>query len=73
MTKLMQHAIDELSRLPEDRQDEIAEYILAELSAPVVLNEAQRHAVAEGQADFRAGRIASEAVVEQTFDRLRNA
>ncbi len=73
MTKLMQKALDALNRLPEDKQDEIAEYILSISDEPVRLTEEERTAVKRGRADVKAGRFASDEEVEATFKRLRSA
>lgn len=74
MTRLMEKAIDALSRLPDDEQDAMARHIL-ELTdiAPVELTADERAAVKTGLADARAGRFADQASVDKIIKRLRDA
>ncbi len=72
MNKLMEKAIEALTRLPEDRQEELAEYILSVSEEPAVLTDDEKAAIDEGMADLKAGRFASDEEVEATFKRLRS-
>ena len=72
MNKLMEKAIEALTRLPEDRQEELAEYILSVSEEPAVLTDDEKAAIDEGMADLKAGRFASDVEVEATFKRLRS-
>ena len=64
MTKRMEQAIEALGRLPVERQDEPAEYVLT-------LEE--RQAVEEGLAQADAGRFVDATVVEALFFKHRLA
>ena len=71
MTSLMKKAINVLRQLPESEQEEMAKYILAQTSEPVVLSEAELEAIAAGEADIKAGRFGSDEEFEKTLNRLR--
>ena len=75
MTKLMEQAIAAIRRLPDRRQDELAEaLILASAEAPVEGYSAEQlAAIDEGLADADAGRFASDEEVAQRFARYRAA
>ena len=73
MTKLMQKAIDKLRNLPENKQDEFAKLILAEIKEPVMLSKAEQAAIEEGHADIEAKRFGSDKEFESTLNRLRAA
>lgn len=71
-TTKLEKALQYANQLPSDLQDELADYILAETGEPLALSEAERAAIAEGQADFAAGRVASDEEVQAVFDRARS-
>ena len=74
MTKLMEKAIQALRGLPADRQDEIAEAMLAVAQTPAVeYSAAQLAAIDEGIADADAGRFAPDEDVRRLFARFRAA
>lgn len=63
MTKLLEEAVEKLSRLPEARQNELAQMLIdvaaADLS-PYQLTEEERAAVVEGLAQAERGEFASD-------------
>ncbi len=70
----MEKAIDALKKLPEERQKELAGYILDLADqTPVKLTDVERAAIDAGIADADAGRFASEEDYQQTLARLRSA
>ena len=74
MTKLMDKAIEAVSKLPEDRQDALAEALLNLADRSVYeLSAAEREAVEEGLADVEAGRVIGEEEITALFTRFRLA
>ena len=74
MTKMMEKAIKAIRGLPEDRQDELAEAMLAVAEMPAGGYSAEQlAAIDEGIADAQAGRFASDEDVERLFARYRAA
>jgi len=73
MTTIVEKAIDALRSLPEDRQRELAEIVIAEAEEPEQLTPAEQAAVDEGLAQAKAGEFATEEEVEAAFARLRSA
>lgn len=74
MTDLMHKALEILSKLPTDRQDQLAELLLdlAE-TKPYVLSREEQSAVDHGRTDFEAGRVASDEEIAAIFSQLRSA
>lgn len=72
MTEILQRAFEAVSRLPQDRQDDIARYIL-QLSedgrAVVPLSADEAKAIAEAEAEFAAHGPATEAEVNAFWRR----
>jgi hypothetical protein len=58
MTKLMTEAIDALRRLPEERQDELAPFLIA-LAADETVGDLDwaKPYIAEAESDIQAGRV----------------
>lgn len=82
MSDLLDRAVAQVRALPPDAQDEAARLLLdwaGDIGRPVddrppePIDPAHRAAVAEGLADIRAGRIASEAEIEAAFGLFRRA
>lgn len=73
MSTIVDKAVAALRKLPEDRQTEIAEVVLAAAETPEILTSAEKVALEDGLADANAGRFASDAEVKTAFDRLRTA
>ncbi len=74
MIKLMEKAIKALKGLPEDRQEELAGYILHAVEEPIMkLTDAERAAVQEGLAAADAGDFATDEEIEAISGRLRSA
>ncbi len=72
MTMKLDQAFDKLRQLPQERQDEWAEFISeAELDAPTSYTADQLAAIDEGIADAKAGRFASDEEVQTLFARFR--
>ena len=70
----MEKAIQAIRRLPADRQDELAEAMLAAAETPPVEYSAEQlAAIDEGMADADAGRFASDEDVKSLFARFRAA
>jgi hypothetical protein len=72
MTKLLEHALDAVRRLPADEQDEIARTILALTGAtvdgePVPLTPDERAAIARSKAAAARGEFASEEQVRAVW------
>lgn len=67
MTQLMRQALEAVSRLPEDRQEELARFLLevsaADGDAPA-LSEAERAAIAEAEGELARG----ERIPERTIN-----
>jgi hypothetical protein len=58
MTELMKKALDALERLPSERQDELAPYILElarDANQPYVLSAEERAAIEEAEAQLARG------------------
>jgi len=74
MTKLLEEAIAAVRKLPEQRQDELAEVLRAasETRANAHTKE-QRDAIEAGIADADAGRFASDDEVAALFSKYRAA
>jgi predicted transcriptional regulator len=74
MTKLLEQAIEELRKLPDSRQDEVAQRLLGVLAEsdeePIELDEDTRAAVEEGLAQADRGEIISQEEMEVFFRRL---
>jgi len=74
MTKLMDKAFEAISKLPPDRQDQLAEMLIDLAEADTYrLSDAERKAVEDGRSDIRAGQMVSEDEMAITFSRLRSA
>ena len=68
----MEKAIAAICRLPEDRQDKLAEKLLAAAdNATYTLTANEQAAVDEGLADPNAGRFVSDAQVDDLFSKHR--
>ena len=73
MTKLLEHAIEAVRRLPEDSQDEIARTILhlaGTEQKPETIDPAHLAAVLEGLAQTRQREFATDDEVEAAFRRF---
>ena len=73
MTKLLEHALETVRRLPADSQDEIARAMLhlaAGGGEPEEVDAAHLPAVLEGLAQAKRGEFASDAEVEAAFRRF---
>lgn len=74
MTKMMEKAIEALKRLPDERQEELAQYILSLAgSEPVHLSDEERVAIARGRAAADTGNFATDDEVAAISSRLRGA
>ena len=74
MTKLMDQAIAAVSKLPDEKQDQLASMIIeAAVETPYQLSDDERAAVEDGLADIKAGRYASDEEVVSLFNRFRTA
>ena len=70
----MEKAIAALRRLPEDRQDELAEMLLSASDGAVyTLTPEERAAVEEGLAEAKAGNFVSDATMSALFSKHRSA
>ncbi|KYG25386.1 hypothetical protein SE92_29015 [Bradyrhizobium sp. AT1] len=71
MTKLLDQALEIARSLPADAQDDIARIVLqlagAEASAPVILSEDERSAIAASKEASKRGEFATEAQVRATW------
>lgn len=71
MTKLLDQALEIARSLPADAQDDIARIVLqlagAEASAPVILSEDERSAIAASKEASKRGDFATEAQVRATW------
>ena len=73
MTKLMKRALEALSDLPDDRQDEIARVILnltVQNEEPEAIPAEDLPAVLQGLAEAERGEFATQAEVEKAFRRF---
>jgi hypothetical protein len=73
MTKLLEHALETVRRLPPDSQDEIARAMLHLAAAggePEAVDAAHLPAVLEGLAQAKRREFASDAEVEAAFRRF---
>jgi predicted transcriptional regulator len=73
MMKIMQHAIDALRDLPEDRQETVARAILAYASHDddvYHLTDGERVEVRAGLAEIERGEIASDEEVQAVYKRI---
>ncbi len=74
MTKLMDQAIAAVSKLPDEKQDQLASMIIeAAVETPYQLSDDERAAVEDGLADIKAGRYASDEEISNLFNRFRTA
>ncbi len=74
MSKLFEHAIEAVRRLPTERQNEIAEILeTAATQMSQRLSEVQLKAVDEGLADAAANRFATTDDVRALFRKYRTA
>ncbi len=74
MTKLLNKALKAISKLPADRQDQLAEIILdVAKKDPYPLSAAEEAAIAEGRKDIAAGNVADQKDIDAIFGRLRSA
>jgi hypothetical protein len=74
MTKLMDKALARVNAWPADRQNEVAELLLAldELGAdPIDVDEGTLAAIDEGLADIDSGSLADPAEIEAVYARFR--
>lgn len=74
MTKLLEQAIEAVRKLPEDRQNELAEALAAAVeTTPRTYTDEQLAAIDEGLADADAGRFVSDSELSAFFARYRSA
>lgn len=74
MTKLLETAIEAARKLPAERQNELAEVMLAASGAtPYILAGEELAAVTEGLADAEAGRFATDENIENILAKHRIA
>ena len=72
MTKLLDQAIEAVRRLPEERQNELAEALAAAASSePRKYTDAQLEAIDEGIADANAGRFVSDSELSAFLAKYR--
>jgi len=71
MTKLMEKALAAVQKLPEERQDEIAQVILFEASDTMILTAEEEVAIREGLKDTQKGIFASDDAITNHLARLR--
>ena len=70
----MEKAIKAVSKLPEDRQNQLAELLLAAaVEEPLRITDEERRAIKDGLTDADAGRFAPEARIEALFSKHRIA
>ncbi len=72
MTSKIDQAIEDVRKLPKERQDEIAD-ILSAMTAEVPTTPELLAAVDEGIEDADAGRFADPSAIEALFARFRRA
>lgn len=73
MTKLLKEAVEKVSQLPQERQDELARMLIdvaASDLSPYRFNEAERAAIEEGIAQADRGEFASDAEVAGMWTRF---
>lgn len=71
MTELMEKAIAAVKKLPQERQDEIAQVILFEANDIMQLTAEEEAAIREGLTDTQKGVFASDNALENHLARLR--
>ena len=71
MNKLMEKALAAVQKLPQERQDEIAEVILLEAKDTMVLTLEEEAAILDGSQDTRKGIFASDDAIANHLARLR--
>ncbi len=72
MTDLLKQAIDAVTKLPSDRQDELARYLLhlaGDPRQPVEIDEAERAALAEAEAQLARNERVPDEVVRAFWNR----
>ena len=72
MTKLLQKALEKLSALPDERQDELAQMLILvaeKEQEPYVLTPEERAAVEEGLAEIERGELATDEDVAAVYAR----
>ena len=70
MTKLLEQALAEVQKLPEDRQDMLAATLLSMTQEPVVdVDEETWSAIQEGMEQARRGEFATDAEMEALWRR----
>jgi len=72
MTKLLQKALEKLSALPDERQDELAQMLILvaeKEQEPYVLTPEERAAVEEGLAEIERGELATDEDVATMYAR----
>ena len=65
MTKLIDRAVAAVERLPPERQDEIARFLLTLATDPPALTDAERHAIAEADAELARGEVVPTATIAE--------
>ena len=73
MTKLLQDAVEQVKRLPEERQNELAEMLITAAESdlhPYKLNAEEREAVEEAQGQVARGEFASDADMAALWKRF---
>lgn len=74
MNKLLEQAFDAVRKLPPERQDELAEMLLAVSGGePYRVSDDERSAIEAGMADAAAGHFATEDEAAALFGKLRNS
>ena len=74
MTKLMEQAIEAVAKLPDEKQNVLAEMLIeASTETPYQFTKAERLAIDEGLADIKAGRFADDKDVANIFNTFRSA
>ncbi len=71
MTKLMEKALAAVQKLPQKRQDEIAEVILFEANDVMILTAEEEAAIQEGLKDTQKGIFAPDDAIANHLARLR--
>ncbi len=73
MTKLLEEAVEKLSQLPEERQNELARMLIdvaAQDLSPYQLTDDERTAIEEALAQAERGEFASDAEVAAMWERF---
>ena len=73
MTKLLQDALEQVKRLPEERQNELAEMLITAAESdlhPYRLNAQERGAVGEAQSQVARGEFASDTEMAALWKRF---